>query len=89
MSDRNWPEYPFPCWDGKDDLYLVQAAGTWPLYASTSKGHAIADYERLMKGNRLGRVHIWRVTAIEVEELAVQREIVREELVPKGTEVKS
>ena len=88
MSDeRTWPEYPFPGWDG-DDIYLVQKDGNWPLFASTSPHHAIGDYERLMAdGGTLNRVRIWKVTAIEVEEVALQQEIVRKELVLKGTEV--
>ena len=89
-AERTWPDYPFPGWDGKEHIYLVQKEANWPLFASTSPHHAIDDYERLMaEGGPLNRVRIWKVTAIEVEEVALQQEIVRKELVPKGMEVTS
>jgi hypothetical protein len=68
------------------ELYLIKADAGWPVYAATSEGSAIALATGEQMKN-LGRIRIWRVTAIQVEEMAVQKEIIHRQLVPYGTQV--
>ena len=72
-----------------EQLYLITRADQWMIDAEPSAAHAITRAK-----NRAGQLHdspvkIWRVTALEVEELELQTEVVRESLVPRGTAVQS
>lgn len=69
------------------ELYLVMNDGMWPVVAAVSGAHAITAAQHRTEQNPHHRTRIYKVISIEVEELAVQQEIVREELVPVGTEV--
>ena len=69
------------------DLYLVTRADQWMVDAEVSEGHAISRAKRRAEGGGSTPVKIWRVLALDVEELELQREVIRESLVPRGTAV--
>lgn len=82
-----WPEYPFPT--REEGIYLIKCDGMWPISACTSETHAIDAAKRMAEKNAHHQVRIWKVTSIDVLALTVQREIIREGLVPAGTQVES
>lgn len=72
------------------ELYLVVIDGLWPVYAAVSEEHAIETAKVQMRcSEHTRRARIWRVLSMDAEELAVQREVIRESLVPYGTQVDS
>lgn len=69
-------------------LYLVKARGQWIVYAEVSEQKAIARAKALEIDEKQS-VRIFRVDEASLSYLEVQREIVRESLVPKSTSVHS
>lgn len=64
-------------------LYLVKNKNEWPVYVCASEDQAIG----MVKGDE--RLYIiLKVVDMEYERLSLQREIVREKLVPLGTQEK-
>ena len=63
-------------------LYLLKAVDQWPIYSFESPTNLISQARTLN-----ARVGIWRVTSIEVEQLVIQQELIRETLVPYGAAV--
>lgn len=68
------------------ELYLIVSRGEWPVAAEINEAHAVNRAEAKAKDSTRS-TQIWRVTAIEVEELELQHEVIRRSLVPKGTSV--